>query len=84
VSRTHREENRREVERFNNLLDLYLGSVDPRRTVMQLNHNPRHALLPERHQHPSANDWFHARRNGVGKHHVKRHSKSDVAEEGHV
>ena len=75
-------ENRREVERFDNFLDLL--SLNLRRTVMQLNHDARHALLPERHQHASANDRLRARRHGVGEHHVERDGEGDVAEEGHV
>ena len=55
--------NRREVERLDHLLDLYLRSVDLRRTVMQFNHDARKPLLPERHQHAPANDRLHARWN---------------------
>jgi len=51
---------------------------------MQLHHNAGHALLPKRHQHPPAHDRLHARRNGVGKHHVERHGEGDVAKKGHV
>ena len=51
---------------------------------MQLHHNARKPLLPERHQHPPPDHRLHARRNGIGKRHVKRHGKRDVAEEGHV
>ena len=72
-------ENRRKVERFDDSL-----RPNSRQTVMQLNHNAREALLPKRHQHPSANHRLHARRNGIGKHHVKRHGQSDIAEEWHV
>jgi hypothetical protein len=54
------------------------------RTVMQLHHNARQPLLSERHQHPPANDWLHARRDGVGEHYVERHGEGDVAEKGHV
>ncbi len=81
-------EHRREVERLDHLLDLYLRCValrrNLRRTVMQLHHNARKPLLPERHQHPPPDHRLHARRNGIGKRHVKRHGKRDVAEEGHV
>jgi len=33
---------------------------------------------------PAPDHRLHARRNGIGKRHVKRHGKRDVAEEGHV
>ena len=61
-------EDRREIERFDDVLGLGL-----RRTVMQLNHDARHALLPERHQHAPADDRLHARRDGVGERHIQRH-----------
>ena len=72
-------ENGREVERFDDFLGLNL-----RRTIMQFHDNSREALLPERHQRPSANDGLHAGRNGVGEHQVQRHGEGNVAEEGHV
>ena len=72
-------ENRREVERFQNLLGFYL-----RQAVMQLDHNARHALLPKGHQHASAHYRLHTRRNGVSKYQVEGHGEGDVAEESHV
>ena len=51
---------------------------------MQLNDDPRHALLPKRHQHAPTDDGLHACGNGVGEHHVQRNSEGNIAEEGHV
>jgi len=76
-------ENRREVERLDDSLNLYLRIAVPRQTIMQLDRNSRHALLAERHQHAPSHHRLHAWRDGVGEDHVERYGKGDVAEERH-
>ena len=51
--------------------------------VVQFDDDARHALLAERHEHASADDWRGVRGDTVGEDHVQRHGQGDVAEFGH-
>ena len=71
-------EHRRGIKHADDLLGFNFRLV-----IMQRGDDPRHALLPEGHEHASADDRLHPLGNSVREDDVKRNGQSDVTEFGH-
>ncbi len=71
-------EHRRRIEHADDILGLNF-----RLLIMQRCDDSRHALLPERHKHASADHRLHPLGNSVGEDDVERHRQSYVAEFRH-